>query len=269
MSSMLGCPSVSSEIGKIILSLDPKEDRYNILLSLDYFFLSSGKNKNIIDFVGINSLKTKKNGINGNKHPWGVANTNFDHLESCFTSLLDIDIDLDEEENGEKEENEAMEINHDSNNDNDNNDDNNNNENRNDNNNKNNNNKNRIKLCYLPNWWYSLSLASYIQEKENNDSSPKTTSISTSLSTLNRTTNETSGKNGKNSNEKEENNECNVEVEVEVEVEMPTAEEIFHKTLSIWPFLLQPLLKKAGVQTASSHWREIFAHPFFATAESR
>ena len=77
MSAMLGCPSVAAEIGKILLSLDPLNDRYNILLTLDFFFLSSGKNKEIFDFVGISSRSTE----NEKMDPWGLENTNFQDLQ--------------------------------------------------------------------------------------------------------------------------------------------------------------------------------------------
>ena len=256
MSAMLGCPSVAAEIGKILLSLDPLNDRYNILLTLDFFFLSSGKYNEIFNFVGIRSRSTE----NKKMDPWGLESLNFLDLQLCFSSLLDFnrleDIEIVPYER-------KLSLNNDNNGNNNNNNENNNDYNNHNNGNNNNNDNNGreneiakegIKLCYLPNWWFSAALASYLQEKSSNDVLTDTTSTSPSLSSA-----------GKNvSYENQKMNEI-----FEVEVEVPKAEEILLKALSIWPYLLEPLLKKAGVQTTSSHWRAIFTHPVFATARTR
>ena len=260
MSAMLGCPSVASEIGKILLSLDPLNDRYNILLTLDFFFLSSGKYNEIFNFIGIRSRSTE----NKKMDPWGLESLNFLDLQLCFSSLLDFNR-LEDIEIVPYESKINLNNNNDNNNVNSNNNSNNNNNNNSNNNNNNNNDNNEncreyeiakegIKLCYLPNWWFSAALASYLQEKSNNDVLTNITSTSTSVASK---------------SDLHENQKMKEIFEVEVEVEVPKAEEILLKALSIWPYLLEPLLKKAGVQTTSSHWRAIFTHPFFATARTR
>ena len=81
MSAMLGCPSVAGEVGKILLSLDPRTDTYNVLLTLDYFFLASGKHTEILDFVGICSSSSSEE--KGGQDPWGLDDTDFKKLELC------------------------------------------------------------------------------------------------------------------------------------------------------------------------------------------
>ena len=212
MSAMLGCPSVASEVGKILLSLEPRTDSYNVLLTLDYFLLTSGKHSDLLDFVGISSrsssssrseenVKENKN-EKGDLDPWSIDNTDFKKLEYCFSSPLDSYAKREGEEVKEEE---------------------------------------TIKLCYLPNWWFALALSTFIKEKENGESRSSSSS-------------------GSNSGMQSEDQEGCVSL---------SSECILLKALSIWPYLLQPLLKKAGVQTSSSHWRGIFAHTMFATSVSR
>ena len=95
------------------------------------------------------------------------------------------------------------------------------------------------KLHHLPNWWYSLALSTFMHEK----------------SKIPATNN-----NNNNNNVNNDNSSSGFD---------KSSETILIKAISIWPYLLQPLLKRSGVQTTSSHWRDIFAHPFFATASSR
>jgi hypothetical protein len=49
-----GFPSVASNIGLMLLGLYPFEDKYHLLLTLDYLFISSNKYDDMINFCGIN-----------------------------------------------------------------------------------------------------------------------------------------------------------------------------------------------------------------------
>ena len=53
MCSMLGCPSVAAEVGKLLLSLDPTGDRFNVLLTLDHFLVTAAKHSQLIAFMGL------------------------------------------------------------------------------------------------------------------------------------------------------------------------------------------------------------------------
>ena len=53
MCSMLGCPSVAAEVGKLLLSLDPQGDRFNVLLTLDHFLVTAAKHTQLLDFMGL------------------------------------------------------------------------------------------------------------------------------------------------------------------------------------------------------------------------
>ena len=53
MCGMLGCPSVAAEVGKLLLSLDPFGDRFNVLLTLDHFFVAAAKHTQLVAFMGI------------------------------------------------------------------------------------------------------------------------------------------------------------------------------------------------------------------------
>ena len=50
-----GCPSVSVEVGKILLSLAPHpgDDPYGVLLALDFYLLSAGKYSEVFAFAGL------------------------------------------------------------------------------------------------------------------------------------------------------------------------------------------------------------------------
>ena len=50
-----GCPSVSVEVGKILLSLAPHpcDDPYGVLLALDFYLLSAGKYAEVFAFAGL------------------------------------------------------------------------------------------------------------------------------------------------------------------------------------------------------------------------
>jgi Transcriptional repressor TCF25 len=54
MCSMLGCPSVAAEVGKLLLSLDPTGDRFNVLLTLDHFLVTAAKHTQLLAFMGLN-----------------------------------------------------------------------------------------------------------------------------------------------------------------------------------------------------------------------
>lgn len=53
MCSMLGCPSVAAEVGKLLLSLDPTGDRFNVLLTLDHFLVTAAKHTHMLPFMGL------------------------------------------------------------------------------------------------------------------------------------------------------------------------------------------------------------------------
>ena len=53
MCSMLGCPSVAAEVGKLLLSLDPIGDRFNVLLTLDHFLVTAAKHTHMLAFMGL------------------------------------------------------------------------------------------------------------------------------------------------------------------------------------------------------------------------
>ena len=53
MCSMLGCPSVAAEVGKLLLSLDPQGDRFNVLLTLDHFLVTAAKHTQLLEFMGL------------------------------------------------------------------------------------------------------------------------------------------------------------------------------------------------------------------------
>jgi Transcriptional repressor TCF25 len=262
-SCMLGCPSVAAEVGKLLLSLDPQGDRYHVLLSLDHYLTVSGKRTQLLDIMGLSAVDagTRSVGVGESRDAeggkgaavggegtvggagvgevldrgalWSVEDTDFS--TACFTSPLDIDQDRahrQKQKQWEREREREREI-HDQT-------------------------EKEIsaspsvpavpvsaplplprplpQLRHLPNWWFSLALSTFIQEK-----AADTTATASSSSSSSNSSSKTA----------------------------LTSDDILLKVLSIWPYVLQPLLKRAGVQTGSSHWRYIFAHPFFATAPSR
>jgi hypothetical protein len=249
MSCMLGCPSVAAEVGKLLLSLDPQGDRYHVLLSLDHFLTASGKHTQLLDIMGLSGVEAKGGGWGGGSGDseggkgagegggeggvgvgedssdraalWSVEHT--DYSKACFSSPVDVDHDRahrhkqkQREREREREDVHEQPL------------------------------KSSLsvsvplplplpQLRHLPNWWFSLALSTFIQEKAADTTAASSSSSSSSSSSK----------------------------------AALTSDEILLKALSVWPYVLQPLLKRAGVQTGSSHWRYIFAHPFFATAPSR
>lgn len=57
ISYMMGCPSVSAGLARIILSLDPIYDPYHLLLMLDHYFITSGKHELLCQYLGIQSIE--------------------------------------------------------------------------------------------------------------------------------------------------------------------------------------------------------------------
>ena len=248
---------MAAEVGKLLLSLDPQGDRYHVLLSLDHYLTVSGKRTQLLDIMGLSAVDagTRSVGVGESRDAeggkgaavggegtvgevrgalWSVEDTDFS--TACFTSPLDIDQDRahrQKQKQWEREREREREI-HDQT-------------------------EKEIsaspsvpavlvsaslplprplpQLRHLPNWWFSLALSTFIQEKAADTTATATASSSSSSSSNSKTA--------------------------------LTSDDILLKVLSIWPYVLQPLLKRAGVQTGSSHWRYIFAHPFFATAPSR
>ena len=54
-----GCPSVSVEVGKVLLSLAPHpgDDPYGVLLALDFYLLSAGKYSEVFAFAGLTLIR--------------------------------------------------------------------------------------------------------------------------------------------------------------------------------------------------------------------
>ena len=313
MSAMLGCPSVSVEVAKIIYSLDPAIDRYNILLVLDYFLVSSGRNEDLLKFMGllsdttlavstpIISTSTLNEGIEGNNTTkkltlsiWDIdvmegKSVSFSSPLDSFiatemsnrikvnlqafrtTSTPSVDINngssnmndnstgndnigndvISEGYNSENTPVESCDINTDTNNE--------------INETSDNNNEEEgehslvtkihtLKLSDLSNWWYSLSLSCFTKQKMD---AIKNSTISTNSKLKNEKINSVL-----------EGNDGGFEKECDKFEEL-SCDEILTKTLSLWPYILEPLLRKVNVQVNSSLWRPIFTHTYFATVTTR
>lgn len=81
MCSMLGCPSVAAEVGKLLLSLDPTGDRFNVLLTLDHFLVTAAKHTHMLAFMGLSK---------GNDHALSYTSSCLTHIDLAWLDSLTI-----------------------------------------------------------------------------------------------------------------------------------------------------------------------------------